>query len=136
MRFVFGVLFIIAAFFEANIAQYPLWISLFTIIVVAYRPEVAFLVSILGGILLDVLLVRPLGGSGLFGMCVALACVTYSKKYHVQSFPFVVIASMVITLLYCLVFAVPLVLLKVLAVGFTSLPIYFIYVTAKLNDWV
>lgn len=136
MRFVFAVLFIISAFFEANIAQYPLWIPLFTIVIVAYRPDVVLPVSLFCGILLDVLLVRSLGASGLFGICVALLCFTYSRKYHVQSLPFVMIASMVITLLYCLVFAVPGLFAKIVAVGVVSLPVYFVYVTAKLNDWV
>ena len=136
MRWIFGVLFILSAFFEANIAQYPLWIPLFVVVIVAYRPEVVFTVSLVSGFLLDILLVRLLGMTGLFGICIALLCFAYERKYQVQSLWFIVIASMVLTLVYCLVFAVPAIFLKVLAVGFFSLLIYFIYVTAKLNDWV
>jgi hypothetical protein len=136
MKWLFGILFILSAFFEANIASYPLWIPLFLIVIVSYRAEAVFTISLIGGVLLDILLVRSLGVTGLLGLFVALLCFAYERKYQVRSLTFIVIASMLLCVIYCLVFAVPALLLKTIIIGLFSLPMYFIYVTAKLNDWV
>lgn len=136
MRWLFGFLFILSAFFEANIASYPLWIPLFLVVIVSYRPEAVFTVALICGALLDMLLVRSLGLTGLFGLCVALLCFAYEKKYEVRSLMFILIASMILCVIYCFVFAVPGVFLKTIVIGLSSLPVYFLYITAKLNDWV
>src|SRR6266705_745987 len=68
------------------------------------RDSSVFPVAFFAGLLLDLLTVRPLGLTSIFFLCVVLLVLLYQRKYEINSYPFVLTASFLGSLLFLWIF--------------------------------
>lgn len=100
-------LVILALILEGTITSMPLVLLSLLLFRIATKGSDGFLLAFLAGIVLDVLLVRPLGQTSVFFLIVLFLIGMYEKKFEVNSLPFITAATFITSLIYLLIFPVP-----------------------------
>lgn len=115
MRFLLlPLLFFIALLLEATILQLPLVLLLLLTVTIVYQSEWVFFAAVMLGVILDTLLFRQLGSSGLFFLCFLLFVFLYEKKFELKTIQFAALISFLGSFLYLLIFGHSILWLQVL----------------------
>jgi hypothetical protein len=101
------LLLIISLFLEGTLASLPLVFVCLLCLTIVLRSSVLFLVAFLAGILLDVFALRSVGETSMFLLGAIFLLFLYQRKYEINSYPFVLLASFIGSLLYLFFFGYP-----------------------------
>ena len=99
------ILLIISIFLEGTVTSLPLVFLCLLCLTILLRDSWLFLVAFLAGIFLDTFALRPLGESSIFFLIVVFLILLYQRKYEINTYPFVLIASFVGSLIFLIIFA-------------------------------
>lgn len=98
------ILFVFSIFFEGALSAVPLVLVCLICLTISMRSSLLFLLAFVAGIMLDAFALRPLGGTSIFFLIVVFLILLYQRKYELNSYPFVFIASFVSSLLFLILF--------------------------------
>lgn len=104
MVFFFLFLLIAAVFLEGTMTTLPLVFICLLILTIFMRNLFLFILAFLVGIFLDAFVLRPLGESSIFLLFIVFLTLLYQRKYEINSYPFVMIASFCGSLVFLLLF--------------------------------
>lgn len=107
MQYLLYLLLSIAILLEGSITSLPLVLSILLVLAVNLRKQDVFVVAFLAGFLLDVLLVRPVGVTSIFFLCILLLVFLYEKKYEIKSLFFVILFTGLSSAVYLMIFHSP-----------------------------
>jgi len=96
--------FFLSLLLETTILQLPLSLLFLLAVTVVYQTEWVFLIAIFLGVVLDSLLFRPLGSTGLFFLCFLLFVFLYEQKFELRTIQFSALMSFLGSFLYFLFF--------------------------------
>lgn len=96
--------FFLALLLETTIVQLPLVLLLLLAVTIVYQSEWVFFAAIVLGMLLDGLLFRPLGSTGLFFLLFLLFVFLYERKFELRTVPFAALMSFLGSFVYLLLF--------------------------------
>src|SRR5258706_10781636 len=88
-----GILLAITIFLEGTVTTLPLVLIYLLCLTIWKRDAVVFPIAFVGGLLLDILVVRAIGVSSLFFVIFVFLALLYQRKYEINSYPFVAFAS-------------------------------------------
>ncbi len=94
------ILILISTLLQASVTTLPLIILFFLNVAVVAKKTWIFPASFLTGLALDVLLLNPMGKTSLFLVIFLFIILLYDKKFDIQTFPFVFLASFIGSLIY------------------------------------
>jgi len=130
MRNLLFILFIVSILIEGTVTNLPLVFVSLVILTIAMRNLFLFFLAFLAGIFLDVFALRPIGETSIFLLLCVFLMLLYQRKYEINSYPFVLLASFVGSLIYLLIFgylnAVGLACASIV-VGFLLFMVYRLY---------
>ncbi len=98
------VLLLISVFFEGTVTTLPLVFICLVCLTIRMRSSAVFFIAFLAGIFLDTFALRPIGVTSIFLLTAVLLILLYQRKYEINSYPFVFIASFLGSFLYLLIF--------------------------------
>lgn len=104
MFFLLSVFFIAAIFLEGSVTVLPLVLICLLGLTIFKRKAVVFLIAFLVGIILDILIVRVLGSTSIFFLIFIFLILLYQRKYEINSYPFVAVATFLGSLVFLFVF--------------------------------
>lgn len=104
MNSLFVTIFFIALLLEGTVTNLPLVFIALVIVTIAMRNLFLFLLAFISGIFLDAFALRPLGETSIFLLLCVFLMLLYQRKYEINSYPFVFLASFVGSLIYLLLF--------------------------------
>lgn len=107
MQKILLICLVLAILLEGTLTSLPLVIMLLLIIGTQMRSNDVFFVGFFSGLLLDVLLVRPLGETSVYFLVVLFLLFLYDRKYEVSSPLFVTLVTFIASSIYVLIFPVP-----------------------------
>jgi len=96
--------FIISIFLEGTVTNLPLVFISLVILTIAIRNLFLFFLAFFAGILLDAFALRPLGETSMFLLICVFLMLLYQRKYEINSYPFVLLASFFGSLIYLFLF--------------------------------
>ncbi|MDE2025142.1 MAG: hypothetical protein KGJ07_01480 [Patescibacteria group bacterium] len=108
------LIFFIALILEATIVQLPLVLLVLLTVTIIYQSEWVFFAAIILGIMLDSLLFRIIGSTGLFFLFFLLFVFLYERKFEIRTVQFAAMISFLGSFLYLLIFGHSLLWLQVL----------------------
>ena len=97
------ILILISTLLQACVTTLPLVILFFLNAAVVTKKTWIFPVSFLAGLVLDALLFNPMGTTSLFLVIFLFIVLLYDKKFDIQTFPFVFLASFIGSLIYFII---------------------------------
>src|ERR1700722_19662289 len=97
-------LLLFSTIFEGTVTALPLVLICLICMTIVLRDSFIFLLAFLAGILLDAFALRTLGGTSIFLLSVVFIILLYQRKYEINTYPFVLMASFVGSLLYLMIF--------------------------------
>ena len=99
----FVILILTSIVLQSSVTTLPLVILFFLNAAVVAKKTWIFPMAFLAGLVLDVLLLNPLGGTSIFLVILLFVVLLYDKKFDIQTFPFVFLASFIVSLIYFIV---------------------------------
>lgn len=99
----FVILTLISTLLQASVTTLPLVILFFLNAAVVTKKAWIFPMAFLAGLVLDVLLLNPLGKTSIFLVIFLFVVLLYDKKFDIQTFSFVFLASFIGSLIYFIV---------------------------------
>jgi hypothetical protein len=97
-------IFFLALLLEGTVTNLPLVFVSLVILTVAMRSLFLFLLAFVSGIFLDAFALRPIGETSIFLLLCVFLILLYQRKYEINSYPFVLFASFVGSLIYLFMF--------------------------------
>lgn len=94
------VLIFILTLLEGSVTTLPLVILFFINAAIVTKKTWVFPIAFLTGLVLDILLLNPLGGTSIFLAIFLFIVLLYDKKFDIQTFPFVFLSSFIGSLIY------------------------------------
>ena len=82
----------------------PIIVGVILCLAVVFRNRRVFIAAFLGGLFIDLLMVRALGETSLFLMIYTFMIYLYQRRFEIQTIPFVLIGSFVGSVGYLLIF--------------------------------
>lgn len=104
INYLFLFIVILALFLEGTMTTLPLVFLCLVILTIFMRNLFLFVLAFLAGIFLDAFALRPVGETSIFLLLFVFLLLLYQRKYEINSYPFVFIASFVGALIYLLIF--------------------------------
>lgn len=104
MLFLLLFVLTISLFLEGTITSLPLVFICLVCLAIDRKDIVVFPVAFLAGIFLDIETIRVMGTTSLFFLISMLLIFFYQRKYEINSYPFVLLASMLGTFAYLVIF--------------------------------
>ncbi len=104
MRTALYVLLLLLLFIEGLITTAPLVFVTLMVFFICTKKEIVFLFAFIAGILLDALLVLPLGLHSLFFVVFLLFVILYERKFEIQTIPFVLLSASIGSFCYVIAF--------------------------------
>ncbi len=98
------VLFIIFVILEVSVTTIPLTLILLLNFAVASRKTQVFVFAFILGILIDIMLGNAVGQTSIFYIIFLSVVFLYDRKFDIQTFPFVFIASFLGSFLYLVIY--------------------------------
>ncbi len=102
--FFIGILFLVAILLETTMIQLPLVLLLLLVTTIVYQSEIVFFLAVFLGVLLDGLLFRPLGSTGIFFLLFLLFVFLYERKFELRTVQFAALMSFLGSFLYMIIF--------------------------------
>lgn len=133
MPIIIALLFIGALLLEVSLTSLPLVLVALIILYIFTKNTSVIALGFFLGLILDSLLVRQFGATSLFFSLFLLLVHLYERKFEIRTLPFAVIAVLVGTLFYSLLFKTPLLFGQILVTSFIAGGVYtfFDFVTRK-----
>lgn len=100
------ILILLSVFLQASVTTLPLVLLLFLNAAVIAKKTWVFPAAFLTGAVLDILLLNPLGKTSLFLVVFLFIVLLYDKKFDIQTFPFVFLASFIGSFVYFIAFQI------------------------------
>lgn len=100
-------LLIIAVIIQGTVTSLPLVLFTLILLAVKVRSSDVFLYAFVSGIVLDIMLVHPLGVSSIFFLSALLVIFLYERKYELSSLIFVLSVTAVMSIVSSLLFPTP-----------------------------
>lgn len=97
-------LLIISVFLEGTVTTLPLVLLLLLCLTILKRDVVIFPIAFFAGLILDALLVHHMGGASIFFLLFVLLIFLYQRKYEINSYPFVFVASFLGSWIFLMIF--------------------------------
>lgn len=91
---------ILSIFFEATITTLPFTLMVLFFVSVTTRRSEVFLLSLVSGVILDMLAFRMIGISAIYFVSFIFLVILYQKKFELESLPFVGVFSLIGSLGY------------------------------------
>lgn len=130
-------LLIIAVILQGTVTSLPLVLLCLILLAVKTRTSDVFLIAFLSGLILDIMLVHPIGESSIFFLTVLLVIFLYERKYELSSLVFILSVTGVMTFLSSFLFPSPQrflqIVLAVVINGFLFTVIEFITTPKRRN---
>ncbi len=98
------ILILLSVFLQASVTTLPLVLLLFLNAAVVAKKTWVFPAAFLTGAVLDILLLNPMGKTSLFLVIFLFIVLLYDKKFDIQTFPFVFLASFIGSFVYFIAF--------------------------------
>ncbi|HVZ58325.1 MAG TPA: hypothetical protein VG935_01040 [Patescibacteria group bacterium] len=98
---------IISVIAEGILTSLPLVLISLILFTIRTRNHDVFFYAFISGIFLDILHVRPIGETSIFFAIVLLLIFLYERKFEISSLLFALLATLVSTSFYLLIFQVP-----------------------------
>ncbi|HVA97011.1 MAG TPA: hypothetical protein VND99_05125 [Candidatus Acidoferrales bacterium] len=95
------------------------------------RNPFVFSLAFLTGVLLDAFALRPIGGTSIFFLVSILLVLLYQRKYEINTYPFVFIASFIGSIVYLIVFGYQAVIVQA---GISSVFSVLIYSVSRMTS--
>jgi cell shape-determining protein MreD len=95
---------ILSVFLEGTATTLPLVFVCLLCLTVLMRGPAMFFLAFIAGIFLDSFALRPIGQTSIFFLIVIFLILLYQRKYEINSYPFVFIASCIGAMLYLVIF--------------------------------
>jgi cell shape-determining protein MreD len=93
MKYVLGFVGIIGLFIESSLVAIPFSLIFILLIFINRKDGMVFTIAFLLGIVLDILLIRQVGLTGLFFVVFLFLVSLYDRKYEINTWPFVLLSS-------------------------------------------
>lgn len=103
-EWVFWVVLFMAVLIEGGFTSLPLVLDALLIFYLIKKKQWLFPVAFLGGILLDIILLRTPGQSSLFFVVFLFILSLYEKKFEIQTIPFIFFSSFFASLAFLAIF--------------------------------
>lgn len=104
MIYFFLLLLIFATLLEGTMTTLPLVFVCLVILTILMRNLFLFILAFLAGIFLDAFALRPIGETSIFLLLFVFLMLLYQRKYEINTYSFVMIASFIGSLLYLLIY--------------------------------
>ena len=104
MQYVFLLLLCLATYMEGTLTTLPIVLALLIPYAVFSKSEAIFFFMFLSGIFLDLMNGQTIGFSSLYFLCSVFILLLYQRKYEIASYPFIVIATSIVSFFYLLLF--------------------------------
>jgi hypothetical protein len=104
MVYILLILLCISLFLEGTVTTLPLVFICFVCLTIFIRTPAILLIAFFAGMLLDAFAIRAIGGTSIFLLTAVLLILLYQRKYEINSYPFVLIASFIGSLLFLIIF--------------------------------
>lgn len=104
VNYLFLFILILAIFLEGTVTTLPLVFLCFVILTILLRNLFLFVLAFFGGIFLDAFALRPIGETSIFLLLFVFLMLLYQRKYEINTYSFVFIASFFGALLYLFLF--------------------------------
>ena len=104
MLFFSSILLIIFIFIEGTVTTVPLVLIMLLCLAIIHKGNWVFFLAFFAGLLLDLFKLQILGGTSLFYLIFLFLVLLYQRKYEINTFPFVIIASFIGSMLYLFIF--------------------------------
>lgn len=104
MVFLFFFLLFASLFLEGIVTTLPLVFICFLCLTIFMRNPMLFVFAFIAGLFLDTFAVRTLGGTSIFLLVSIFLIFLYQRKYEINTYPFVLIASFIGAVVYAVVF--------------------------------
>ena len=101
------ILLLFFIFLESAIVSIPLTLIFLLCLMTIEKKRYVLVLGFVGGLLLDVLLIRQVGVSALMFVFFLFLVMSYQKKFEIASYYFTVISAFFASLLYVLFFRIP-----------------------------
>lgn len=125
--FTFVLLFILALLLESTLTTVPLVLLALLCLAVARKKTWIFPLAFFSGILLDILLVRVVGLTSLFFLVYLFFVLLYDRKYEIRTLPFIMVSAFVGTLLYGVLFSLPMLFIQAIISSFVAGGVFMIF---------
>lgn len=133
MYFFLYLFFIISIFLEGTVTNLPLVFISLVILTIAMRNLFLFILAFVAGIFLDTFALRTLGMTSIFLLFYVLLMLLYQRKYEINSYPFVMLATFAGSLIYLSIFGYPNALLLACISSVIGLLLFISYRFANLT---
>jgi hypothetical protein len=106
------ILLFLSVLLEGTVTTLPLVLVCLLCLTILKREASVFLFAFFSGIMLDIFTLRPVGGASIFFLMFVLLILLYQRKYEIYSFPFVMTASFLGSLLFLGIFSYDYIILQ------------------------
>src|SRR5258708_2181014 len=104
MAYFLSILLFLSVFLEGTVTNLPLVVVCLLCLNILQRDPLIFIYTFLAGIFLDAFALRVLGMTSIYLLIVVFLIFLYQRKYEINTYPFVLIASFLGSLVYLLLF--------------------------------
>lgn len=98
------ILLVLSVILEGALTNLPLTLLCLLCLTIIKRDAVVFPIAFFAGLVLDVFGLRQLGGTSVFFLTFVLMILLYQRKYEIYSYQFVMVASLLGSLLFLFFF--------------------------------
>lgn len=95
---------IISLWLETSLTTLPLFLIILSILLILFKQIWIVGIAFIGGIILDIAAMRPVGGTSIFLILWLLLILLYERKYEINSYPFIFVSSLIGTVVYLFIF--------------------------------
>ena len=120
--------FLLAVFLQSTILTVPFLIPVSLFYFIYSKRENAFILSFVFGVVLDILLLNPVGLTSIFLCFFLFALSLYSKKFEIDNIFFILIFVLLGSFLYSILFSYPLIFPEVAVIIFSLFVYLFIHI--------
>lgn len=99
------VLLLFAVLLEGSVTTLPVTLVVLVLLYCLFKEDLVFLLATVSGVILDVLLVRSVGGSSMFYLFVLFLLFLYQRKFEIDSYYFVFFALFISLCIYLYFFS-------------------------------
>ena len=98
------ILLLVSIILEGTVTALPLVILCLICMTICLRNSIVFFPAFIAGIFLDAFALRPIGGTSVFFLVTVFLILLYQRKYEINSYPFILLASFLSSFLYLFIF--------------------------------
>lgn len=124
MMFFLLALLIISVFLEGTITALPLVFLCLLCLTIVMRDQRIFFIAFFSGIILDAFSLRFIGETSIFFLLATFLIFLYQRKYEINTYPFVLIASFLGSFLFLVIFGYEAAFIQALTSSFIALLLF------------